>query len=459
MFNDIREFIRRLEDKGELIHIRERLSPKFEIPAFLKYLSKERNVAVFFDDVEDYKISVVGNLLGSKSRLALAMGVSERDVPGKYLSSRKSSVKPIVINDGPVKEVEILKDIDITKTIPVLTHHERDSGPYFTCGITIAKDPETGIRGMGIHRIQVKDKNTIGIFLATPPLSHFLSKAEEKGKPLEIAIVVGNDPLTFFSSVIWAPIGVDKLDIAGGLAGRAVELVKCSTVDMEVPAHSEFVLEGSIIPGERQEEGPFGESTGYYFTYHNPVAKISAITHRKDAIYQALMPFTSEEAVLLDFSWEMDNLKEIQEVNPLVKKIHLLNMGLMAVVQIRKGSDEDGRQIIGKLFSSPFIKVIIVVDEDVDPYDPQDVSWAISTRVQPDRDVLIRSGMDGMMIDPSTSGGKVSGEFSSTLISKTSKIGIDATKPLREYDRYAKIDIPERVRSKVRPIIEKYLAV
>ncbi len=458
MFKDMREFIRKLEDEKELIHIRERLSPKFEIAALIKSFVKERNLAFCFDDVEGYETPVVGNLLGTKRRLALALGVLESEIAGKYHNSRENPIKSVVMKHGPVKEVEILKDVDIIKHIPVLTHHERDAGPYFTCAITMAKDPETGIRGIGIHRIQVKDKDTVGIFLASPPLSHFLTKAEERKQPLEIAIVIGNDPITFFSSVIWAPTGIDKLDIAGGLAGSSIEVVRCSTVDMEVPAHSEFVLEGHIIPGERQEEGPFGESTGYYLTFKNPTAKITAITHRKDPVYQALMPTTSEEAVLLDLSWEMDKLRDIQKVHPFVKRIHLSNVGLMAIVQIKKGSDEDPWRIIEKMLSNPFIKIVVVVDEDVDPYDYQDVSWAISTRVQPDKDMVIKSGEDGMIIDPSARGGRVSAEFFSTLTPKTSKVGIDATKPIREFDRYEKIGVSDGVKSKVRPIVERYLA-
>lgn len=457
MYADMREFIRKLEEQKQLIHITERLSPKFEISTMIKYLTRAKNLALFFDNVEDYDIPIVGNLLGSKERLAVALGVSEAEIVGRYVSCREKLIKPVVLNDGPVKQVEILHSVDILNTIPVLTHNEKDAGPYVTCAITIAKDPETGIRGMGVHRIQVKDGNTVGIFLATPPLSHFLAKSEAKGVPLEIAIVVGIDPITFFSSVVWAPFGTDKLDIAGSLAGRPIEIVKCSTIDLEVPAHSEFVLEGHIIPGERQKEGPFGESTGYYFSHESPVANITAISHRRDPIFQALVPFAGEETVLIDLCWEMEHLKEMQKVYPFVRKIHLLNHGLIAVAQIHKGSDADSRSVIENLLSNPFIKMVIVVDEDIDPYDCQDVGWAVSTRAQPERDIVIKGNMDGLVIDPSTGEHKVLGDFFSTLITKTSKLGIDATKPLEDYERYVRIDVPEEIKSKVGPIIERYI--
>jgi 2,5-furandicarboxylate decarboxylase 1 len=361
-----------------------------------------------------------------------------------------------VADTAPVKDVEILRDIDILKTMPVLTHYTRDASPYFTCAITIARDPDTGIQGMGIHRIQVKDQNTLGIFLATPPLSSFLAKTEAKREPLEIAVVIGVDPVTFFASVVWAPAGIDKFEIAGGLRGKPIELVKCSTVDLEVPAYAEFVLEGKIIPGERQPEGPFGESTGYYFSNKSPVAKITAITHRRDAIYQSLVPFSGEEMVLLELGWEMKHLPELKNIHSFVRKIHFTNMLIVAIVQIKKTSDEDSRKIIEELWGNPFIKIVIVVDEDIDPYDAEDVSWAIATRVRPDRDVVMKADLPGLPIDPSADELDIIAEFS-LIACKTSKLGIDATKTLKELDRFERTDVPENVKRRISHLVLKYV--
>ncbi len=453
---DLREFIRTLEVNRELIHVTETLSPKHEIPAVIQELSHVKNKALFFDHVKGYEVPVVGNLLGTRKRLALALGVPEQEIREKYFSCKERRIKPVVVKDAPVKEVEILSHVDLLGAIPVLTHHEKDSSPYLTCAIAIAKDPETGIRGMGIHRIQIKDKNRIGIFLATPPLAHFLAKSEAKGLPLEIAVVIGVDPLTFFSSVIRVPYGTDKLEIAGGLAGRPVEIVCCSTVGVEVPASAEFVLEGQVLPGERQEEGPFGESTGYYFRYQSPVAEIKAITHRKNPIYQALLPFAYEDAMLVELCGEMEHLNDLQKLYPSVRRVHLSNLGLMAVVQIKKESDREAKLIIDHLLGNPFTKTVIVVDEDVDPSDDHEVKWALSTRVQPERDVIIKSNMDGLVIDPSTGGHRVSPELFSTLITKTSKMGIDATGPTEAYARFEKIDTPEETKRRLTPLLQKY---
>lgn len=456
MYKDLRAFIARLDEQGELARIRDCLSPRFEISGMTRQLIRTRNLGLFFENVEGYSTPVVTNLVGTKARLATAFGVSEADLVAAYQDRVKNRIKPVIVADAPAKQVEILKDIDIVKTMPVLTHHAKDVGPYFTSAITIAKDPDTGLRGMGIHRIEVKDEKTIAIFLATPPLSHFLTRSEAKGKPLEIAVVIGIDPVTFFASVGWAPAGVDKLEIAGGLGGSPIEVVRCSTVDVEVPAQAEFVLEGKLIPGERRPEGPFGESTGYYFSKRNPVAQITAVTHRDAPIYQGLVPFSGEDTVLLDVGWELKHLPEIQKTHPFVSKIHFSNMLLSANVQIRKTSEDDGRKIIEELWANPFIKIVTVVDDDVDPYNSEDMNWAIATRVRPEKDIVIKEDMPGLPIDPSTGEQGVSGEFS-LITTKTSKLGIDATKPLEDLLRYKKIDVAEKVKCRIGPLIEKYI--
>lgn len=456
MFEDMRGFIEGLEKAGELIRIQEELSPVYEIPGAIRQVDKRMGSAVLFEKVRGFSVPVVGNLLGRRRRLALALGVPEEELAQAYAARKQRPIPPQLVQQGPVQEVVISQNIQISRVIPVLTHHQKDVGPYFTSATTIAKDPVTGIRGMGIHRIQVKGDDTLGIFLATPPLSHFLRKAEERNQPLEIAVAVGLDPITFFSSVIWAPEGVDKFEIAGGLTQRPIELVKARSVDLEVPARAELVLEGSIFPHRREKEGPFGESTGYYFSFDNPVAQIRTITHRSNPIYHALMPFASEESVLIDISWEMDHLKIVQGALPKVRRMHLRNLGEIALLQIAKDSEGDVAEVFRYLLpSNPFVKVAIVVDTDVDITDPQEVEWAVATRVRPQQDLTVMTDLPGVIIDPSTHGGeRTAGE--SLLITRTSKLGIDATVPLSERERYEKIDIPEAVKARVARIVSQY---
>lgn len=449
-FPDLQSFLEEVEKRGELVRISQELSPRYEVACAIREAAKKRGAVVLCEKVKGYDVPVAGNVLGSLSRLAMSLNVKEEKITTAYLAGRDKPVKPRIVSRGPVQEVVLKKNIDIGKLMPVLTHHQKDAGPYMTCAFIVARDPDSGIRGMGIHRIQVKGKDTVGIFLATPPLSHFLARAEQQGKPLEIAIVSGADPVTYFASPQAAPQGIDKYDIAGGLARTPVELVKCHSVDLEVPAQAQFVLEGQIIPGKREKEGPFGESTGYYLTYDNPVATINTITHRRNPIYHALTPFGQEENVLLFASFQIDTVRQLQSLFPSVKDVRSPKFGVV-YVQVEKKDEREVSRIIEHLFTQAghnFAKIVIVVDEDVDISDPGDIAWALGSRVRPDRDVIIKHDFPGLSIDPSAYGGKRVGKLAE-FQTRTSKMGIDATKPLDELDRFEKIDVPESVKKKV----------
>jgi len=457
MFQELRDFLRVLEAAGELVRISEELSPLYEIGAAIRYADERGGPAVLCERVKGYDVPVVGNLLGTRRRLAIALGVAEARLKDAYWQGRQDPIRPRLVKDAPVQDVVIDRDVDILAAMPILTHHERDASPYMSSAFTVAKDPETGLRSMGLHRVQVKDQDTIGIFLATPPLSHFLTKAETRGQPLEIAIVSGAAPAAFFASCVSAPQGIDKFDLAGGFMGRPIELVKCRTVDLEVPAYAEFVLEGEIIPGRRETEGPFGESTGYYLTYDNPVGKIKAITHRKSPIYHALMPFTihGEESVLTDLPVEVDLLLTLQAVVPGVQQVRSPSP-LLLVVQIEKRSEDDAPKVIDALLPRPSSKLVIVVDTDVDVDDLSEVLWAVTTRAYLDRGLLLRSGLPGLIIDPSTTGGEITPDIS-YFITRTTKMGIDATKPLAERERLARIDLPPAVKQRVYELMARAL--
>jgi 2,5-furandicarboxylate decarboxylase 1 len=447
-YDDLRSFISGLDDAGEIIKIEEELSPTFEIAAALRYLDRRNDKVILFSRVKGYTIPIVGNLFQSYRGIATALGIKDsQKVMDEYWKRSSARIKPEIEKSGPVKEVILKGDIDILKVMPVLTHHEKDAGPYFSSAVTIAKDPQTGIRGMGIHRIQVKGKNKIGIFLGTPPLSRFLSLSDAMGKPLEIAIIIGVDPLTFLASITYAPEGIDKFDLAGGLRGKPIELVKGETVNIEVPRYAEFVMEGQILPGVRETEGPFGESGGAYLTVQNPVAHINCIYHRKQPIYHALMPFNKENGIITNLVWEATQLDDIQRSLPAVKKVHLWgSVGEVAVVQIEKHGEDDGRKIIKDLFNLlTRAKGIIVVDTDIDIQDPYEVEWTVFTRFQVDRDLLTISGVPGSVLDPSADGGL------------TSKWGLDATKPLKEAKKYERIAPPSWAMEKVKTLLNSIL--
>lgn len=444
-YDDLRTFVRELDSNGKVVRVEAELSPEFEVAAALRYLDRQTDKAVLFERIKGYPMPVIGNLFQSYDSIATAFGMEDGEgAIEEYRKRNGQRIKPQTHGSGPVKESIERGEIDILKLMPVLTHHEKDAGPYFSSAVTIAKDPETGIRGMGIHRIQVKGKNKIGIFLGTPPLSRFLQTSDSRGKPLEIAIVVGMDPLTFLSSITYAPEGIDKLDLAGGLRGKPVELVRCETVDLEVPRHAEFVLEGKILPGVRETEGPFGESGGAYLTVQNPVALIDCLCRRSQPLYHALMPFNRENGIISNIVWEATQMDPIRKAIPLVKKMHIFgSMGEIAVVQIEKKAEGDGQETLKSLFNwLPRAKGIIVVDTDIDVHDPVEVEWAVFTRFQVSKDLVTLSGVPGSLLDPSTEEGL------------TSKWGLDATRPLKDAEKYKRIAPPGWAMNKVRNILK-----
>jgi 2,5-furandicarboxylate decarboxylase 1 len=449
MFKDLRDFLHLLDNSGNLSHIREELSPVHEIPGVIELINKEVGSAVFFHQVKGYSVPIVANLLGNKKLLSLAFNTSD-DLYQEYLTRRETLLKPIIVKDGPVKEVIIKDNIDLMSTLPVLTHHSGDVGPYITSGICIAKHPETGLRRMGLHRIRIKGKDSFSIVIASPGMSRIIQKAEEKGMELEIAIAIGLDPMTFFSSVAFVPEEVDKYELAGALRGGPLEIIPAETIALEVPSRAEFILEGRLIPGLKEIDGPFGDSDGYYHGQSSYVGQIDVITHRKDPIYHALMTNTSEDAALIELTWTPELFRHMQVVFPQIKKLRISMIGFHTVIQIEKMSDKDVSQIIQYFYTlNPYSKLIIVVDTDVDIEDPREIEWAIATRCQPDRDIKIIPEVEWMEFDPSAK--QVGDKYYSSIWS------IDATKPLDRAERFVRATISPQVMDNIRSKIISHL--
>ena len=448
---DLDEFIARLDKAGDLVRIRQRLSTKYEIAAVLDLADKTTGQAVLFERVRGHRTPVVGNLLSRRRRLALALGVEEGELLKEYSRRVKRRVKPRQVSDGPVMQRVVERNVNILKEIPVLTHRKGDASPYFTSAVTMARDPETGASGMGIYRIQVRGRNEVSLNFQNPPLSHFLRKAEAMGKELEVAIVVGMDPLTFIASVFPSPPGTDRFEIAGGLRSKAVELVQCRTVDVRVPAHAEFVLEGRIRPGVRVDEGPFGESWGTYREGRNPVARITAITHREKPTYHALLSFSGEETTLIGLSMEAALIGSLRAEHPGVISVATDRFNRSnLIVQMKKRNDAEPRKVLQRVLSgAPIVKTAVVVDDDIDPDDPYSVGFAISTRFQPKRGAVVLDGLSASSLDPSAFAGKTG--------TVTSKLGIDATRPLSAPKaKFEMVRISRKLKEKTRAF-ERYL--
>lgn len=445
-YKDLREFLDVLQKENELLEVKEPLSPRYEVAALLRQLSeKESSPAALIENVEGYFIPVVGNLFGSRKRAAIALETTEKELVKEYLQRKKRPIPPRVVSDGPVKEVIQRRELDLTAILPVLTYHEKDEGRYITQGVVFLKDPQSEKQTMGIHRIRIKEKALINIAFESKTSNEFLRLAEERNTSLEMAVILGVDPALIMAAVAWFPFG-DKLELAGGIRGEPVELLPGETVSLSIPAQAMFVLEGLIRPHSREPEGPFGESTGYYITLNSPVAEIRAITHQNKPIYPVFIPCSLDDGIPLNICWSGEMLLSLQRdfTNVVGVNFNVLNAGI--VVSLKKRESTEARRILYSLLvSHPFLKNAIIVDDDVDIYNPRDVDWALGSRFQPDRDLIVIDHVAGSPIDPSCEEKGI-----------TAKIGLDATKPLLGKEKFERACSFKASREKTEHLLKKY---
>lgn len=441
-YADLRAFLDGLG--GDLLRLNEAVSPRHEVAAVLKQ-AQGGGRAVLFEQVAGYPgVRIAGNLLSSRRLAARALGTTEDRLIDTYVERTAQGIAPVAAREAPVQEVVHRQPDDVAALLPLMTHHEGDAAPFLTCGVVLARDPATGMRGMGIHRMMFKGGRRFGILLANPPLSQFLANAEKLGRPLEVAVALGVDPAMFIASVVkTGPLGPDKMDVAGALRGAPVELVRALTVDVEVPARAEVVIEGRVLPGVREPEGPFGENTGAYFTNTSPVIEVSAVTHRRDFIFPALCPWTTDVDTLLALAAGAELLGQLKGLVRGVVDLELVpgTSSFAAVIAVKGCPRHEVRRLIHlALALDRRLKVLTVVDDDVDIRDPREVSWALSTRFQPERDTVILGGMEGYIIDPSAGGG-----------GSGSKIGFDATRGAG--DAFDKIAIPAAAVARAKAVL------
>jgi len=440
MFEDLRGFLTYLESQGQLLHVTEEVDVKHEIAAGIRKTSDILGPALLFENVKGYAgWRVLGGLFATRKLVALGLGVAPEQMLERYLTLEERHIPPETVSSGPVKEIRWTGDqIDLTK-LPIVTHAGNDCGPYVTIGVQVGKDPDTGVRNLSIHRMLVLGKDRLSLWA---PADHHLGRmilmAEEKKKGLEVATAIGVDPAIVIGSQAKVPYGIDEFHVAGGLRGAPVQLVKCETIDVEVPVSAEIVIEGVTVPGERVADGPYGEYPGCYSDAKQaPVLKVTAITMRQNPIYQTAltgMPVT-ENHTLIEYGNAAVVYREVKKIVPEVRAINMTPGGTYrhhVVVSIKKRSQEEGRNVILALLSLGIgLKQVTVVDEDIDAFDPLQVEWALSTRMQPDRDIIVIPRIACSTLDPSCPAPRITGAW-----------GIDATAPLVDRWRFEKVEIP-----------------
>ena len=439
-FSGIRDFVGYLRDIGELLTISTPLDPRFEISTILSELGKKEAPAILFEEVKGYKFPVVGNLLGTKKRLSIALGVDQEHLLEDALPKLENRLLPILVSDRSQKVVITKKEkIDLLKLLPILTHYSKDSGPYITSGITSARDLKDGTIGRGLHRMEVRGKNELGISLLNPPLSEIYAHCKKERKKMEVATVIGVDPTLLIAAVFKIPRGMDKLTVAGGLRGEPIPLVKAETVDIDIPAYAEITIEGFIDPKGKEKDGMLGESSGYYMTFSkSPTIHVTTITYRKGAYFHAIIPWSLEVDNLLYLIHGIDFVPKMKREIPTLKRIHLIpeTFGSHVVMSIDTDNKGEIRRALTLALSFSNIKKAVIVDGDVEVEDHHEVEWAIATRFQGDRDLIIIPDVRGQPIDPSSKEGFL-----------TTKIGMDATRPKKE--GFEKVDVPVEVKQRL----------
>lgn len=423
MQEDFRAMLLRMEKEGHLQKVKKKISPQF-----LTALFTSAPNALLCETIEGYDIPVVGGIFWTRNRIAAALGWPENDLATKFAAGVAKPIKPVVIEQAACQEVIHLgEEADLT-TLPIPFMHEKDGGPYISAGVCFAQNKEFGLNA-GCYRLMFRSKREMAIDLFTASdLRRFYEQAYLRKEPLEVAIAVGLHATEHMAAAYKAPPGTNEMEIAGGLRGEPIQLVRARTVDVMVPANAEIVLEGELLPnGWTADEGPFGEFAGMQGDLkHNPIFRIKAITHRRNPIFYALqMPW--ENDWLNGPATEAACMRILQVAGIQAVKVRATEggcCGWSVYVSIRKRAGE-GKNAITALLSLPVVKQVIVTDDDIDIYNSSEVEWAVTFRCQADKDIVIVSGMKAKHVDPSVR----PWDLPPGELPLTAKFGIDATIP------------------------------
>ena len=429
----LRGWLDRLHATGRLAVARPGLSLVHELAAVAKRLDGRQ--ATLFPRPGGHAVPVVSGLTSDRDWMAEAMGVPPARLLRRFQDAAAAPLASRNVSDAPAQDV-VHRDVDLTRLLPIPTHNELDSGAYITAGLMVSRNPRSGIQNVAIHRLQISGPARMGVLLLPRHTLGYLHLAEQDGHDLAVAVVIGVDPLTLLASQAIAPLDTDELEIAGALHGAPLDVVKCVTNDVRVPAQAEIVIEGRILLRARAPEGPFGEFPQYYGERDNRhVMQVDAVTHRTRPIFHTIVGGGLEHLLLGGIPREATLLSHLQRSFPSVRDVHLARGGVCRYhlyVQMKQRSEGEAKNVILGAFGGHYdLKQVIVVDEDVDVHDPTEVEWAVATRFQADRDLIVVGNAQGSRLDPSARDGV------------GTKMGLDATVPVDAPDgRFTRIRVP-----------------
>jgi len=410
------EEILRISDPVELDYLPTALVLEME--------KRQRFPVLWLERPIGFEMPVVANLFADRSRIARMAGVAPDGFTAAWLRAEAHPIRPRLVESGPVQEiVHTGGDVD-AGLLPISRHFQQDAGRYISSGILVCKDPDTGVRNLSYQRLQLKGPDRFGASLhSRGHIWEHLQRAEARGRNLEVAVVIGAHPAVYLAAGAKVAMEVDEFDLAGGLLGQPLDLVRCRTIDVEVPAEAEIVLEGELLAGTHEPEGPFGEYTGYSTSRSTQnVFRVKAITRKARPIYQDLIPgYSSEHLLLGRVAKEAHVFERLKEMVPTLTALNYPKSGthFHAYFSMRKTAEGQARHALMLLFGlDPYVKLAVAVDEDVDVFREEEVLWALATRFQADADLFTVPKVFCNRLDPSSADGMAA------------KLGLDATAPL-----------------------------
>jgi len=429
----LREFLGQLEKEKEVLHVKDEVSTRFEIPYVMKNFDNQGPI-LLFEKVKDYETTIVVNVCGTRKRICAALNADQDGLYRRLTDAWRSPKKTKIVGDGAVREVV---ERDMSK-IPVLTHFEGDAGPYITSAVVYAKSVDGNTENVSVHRLQVLDKTHLAIRLVPRHLFKLWQMAKKAHKDLDVSISIGVHPAVLLASSSPVPFGVNEFDVANTLMNDGLRLIECERVNAYAPAEAELVLEGKISATKEVAEGPFVDITGTYdIQRKQPVVEVVGVMHREDYVYQALLPSGAEHRLLMGLPHEVLIWEAVSKVVPKVYAVNLSVGGggwLHAIISIEKQLDGDGKNALLAAFAAhPSLKHAVVVDSDIDVFDVTDVEWAIATRFQASEDLIIIKNVRGSTLDSSAD----------QETGLTTKMGVDATRPFsKPKEKFERAKIP-----------------
>ncbi len=442
MNKDLRQFLQVAKKAGSdfYVEVKRSLKPELEPCILQEKLAKEgRFPVISCPEIEGSRLPLVTNLFGSYEMLGLALdmdpkGVGKAEILREY-KRREADIKPIQMipaSEAPIKEVILQgKDVDLS-LLPIIQHHQRDSGKYIPIGCLVCKDPDTGIPNVGVYRHEVKGKDQLGCLVGPAQHAGYIARRyAELSKPMEVVVFIGHHPAVVLGSQTRGDLDMNELEVTGGLLGEPLQMTPAETVDLPVPAYAEIAIEGIIHPRDMSTDGPFAEYTGYYGVAMKPcyLIQVTAITMRQDAIYHDLDPAHQEHNLAGVLGHESTVYDSVKRAIPTVKAVHFPPSGNCVdhmYISIAKRLQGEGKLAgMAALTASHSAKLAVIVDEDIDAYDEQEVLWAVATRMEGDIDISIIPWVHGADLDPTN--------YDETRFKRghmTTKVIIDATMPV-----------------------------